>query len=227
MPATATASVFQTSIGKKYLMAGSSVILFLYVVLHLVGNLKVFLGADPFNHYAEWLRVVGAPMFPDRSVLWIARVVLLAALAVHVVAYVQLWQRKRRARTQGYRRFDAQVFSQASRTMTWGGIAILAFVVFHLLHLTTGDVHPDFIPGDAYNNVIGGFQVWWVTAIYAVGVVALGLHLYHGLWSALQTFGFSNPKYNRYRRPAALWTAVLIVIGYLSIPLSVLMGVIS
>jgi succinate dehydrogenase / fumarate reductase cytochrome b subunit len=227
MPATATGSVFRTSIGKKYLMAASSVILFAYVILHLIGNLKVFLGPDPFNHYAEWLRVVGDPVFPSRSVLWIARVVLLGALAVHVVAYIQLWRRKRRARTQGYRQFEPQVFSQASRTMAWGGIAILAFVIFHLLHLTTGNVHPDFIPGDAYHNVIGGFRVWWVAGIYIVGVVALGLHLYHGLWSALQTFGFSNPRYNDYRRPTALWIAVLIVIGYLSIPLSVLIGVIS
>ena len=111
--------------------------------------------------------------------------------------------------------------------MMWGGIAIFAFVAFHLLHLTTGDVHPDFVAGDAYGNVITGFQSLPVAGIYMVGVVALGLHLYHGLWSALQTFGINNPKYNRYRRPAAGVIAALITLGYLSIPAAVLTGVIS
>ena len=219
--------VTQTSIGRKLLMASASVILFGYIVAHLAGNLKVFLGAEAFNHYAEWLRVIGEPLFPEKSVLWIVRVVLLAAFFVHVGAYVQLWLQKRRARTTRYRKYDPQVFSWMSRTMMWGGIAIFAFVVFHLLHLTTGDVHPDFVAGDAYANVIAGFQSLPVAAFYMVAVVALGMHLYHGLWSALQTFGINNPKYNRYRRPGAALVAVLITIGYLSIPLSVLMGVID
>jgi succinate dehydrogenase / fumarate reductase cytochrome b subunit len=227
MPEPATMPVTRTSIGKKLLMAGASIILFLYIVAHLAGNLKVFFGPDPFNHYAEWLRVAGSPLFPEEGVLWLARVVLLAALAVHVGAYVQLWLRKRQARSTRYRKYDPQVFSWTSRTMAWGGIAIFAFVAFHLLHLTTGDAHPDFIPGDPYNNVISGFRVWWVAGIYIVGVLALGMHLYHGLWSALQTFGVNNPKYNRYRRPTAGVIAVLITIGYLSIPVSVLMGVIG
>jgi succinate dehydrogenase / fumarate reductase, cytochrome b subunit len=200
-------------------------------VAHLAGNLKIFFGPDPFNHYAEWLRVAGSPLFPDEGVLWIARVVLLVALLVHVGAYIQLWHQKRRARTVGYRTFDPQVFSWMSRTMMWGGIAILGFVVFHILHLTTGHVQPDlayeFQRHDAYENVIAGFRVWWVSAVYVVGVVALGMHLYHGLWSAMQTLGMNNAKYNLYRRPGAAAIAILITIGYLTIPLGVLFGMVG
>lgn len=231
MPDLATVPIRRTSIGRKLLMASASILLFLYIVAHLAGNLKIFLGEESFNHYAEWLRVAGTPLFPDQGVLWIARVVLLAALGVHVLVYVQLWLQKRRARTTRYKKFDPQVFSWTSRTMMWGGIAIFAFVVFHILHLTTGDIQPDlaygFQRGNPYENAIAGFRVWWVTAFYMVGVVALGMHLYHGLWSALQTFGINNPKYNRYRRPTAGAIAILITIGYLSIPLAVAMGVIS
>ena len=227
MPDISTVRVTRTSIGRKLLMASASILLFLYIVAHLAGNLKLFLGAEAFNHYAEWLRVVGEPLFPEKSVLWIARVVLLAALFVHIGEYVLLWLQKRRARTKRYKKFDPQVFSWTSRAMMWGGIAIFAFVAFHLLHLTTGDVHPEFIVGDAYHNVVAGFQSLPVAGIYMVGVVALGLHLYHGLWSALQTFGINNPKYNRYRRPAAGIIAVLITVGYLSIPIAVLAGVIT
>lgn len=231
MPEPATVPVTKTSIGRKLLMATSSIILFVYVVGHLAGNLKIFLGADSFNHYAEWLRVVGTPLFPEQGVLWIARVVLLAALLVHVGAYVDLWRRSRKARTVRYKKFEPQVFSWTSRTMMWGGIAILGFVVFHVLHLTTGHVEPDlayeFQRGNPYENAIAGFRVWWVTGFYIVGVVALGMHLYHGLWSALQTFGINNPKYNRYRRPTAGAIAVLITVGYLVIPLAVMMGVVG
>ena len=231
MPDTATMPVTRTSIGRKLLKASASIILFIYIVGHLAGNLKIFLGPEPFNHYAEWLRVAGSPLFPEQGVLWIARVVLLAALLVHVGAYIDLWTRRRRARKTSYRKYDPQVFSWTSRTMMWGGIAIFAFVIFHLLHLTTGDIQPDvayeFQRGNPYDNAIAGFRVWWVTAFYMVGVVALGLHLYHGLWSALQTFGVNNPRYNRYRRPTAGAIAVLITIGYLSIPLAVMAGVIG
>jgi succinate dehydrogenase / fumarate reductase, cytochrome b subunit len=231
MPQTATVPIQRTSIGKKLLMATSSIILFLYVVAHLAGNLKIFFGPDPFNHYAEWLRVAGSPLFPDEGVLWIARVVLLAALLVHVGAYIQLWRQKRRARTVGYRTFDPQVFNWMSRTMMWGGIAILGFVIFHVLHLTTGHIQPDlayeFQRHDPYENVIAGFRVWWVSGVYVVGVVALGMHLYHGLWSAMQTLGMNNAKYNLYRRPGAAAIAILITIGYLTIPLGVLFGMVG
>lgn len=227
MATTTQVRMTNTSIGKKWLMALSSLILFLYIILHLIGNLKVFWGADPFNHYAEWLRSAGSPMIPDQGALWGFRVLLLIAIVVHIGAYVQLWLRTRSARGQRYRVYKPQVFSYASRTMVWGGITILAFVIYHLLHMTWGSVHPEFIAGDPYNNVVIGFESIWVSLFYIIGVIALGLHLYHGLWSATQTFGLNNPKYNRYRRPIALWTAVLISAGYISIPLGVLTGIIS
>jgi succinate dehydrogenase / fumarate reductase, cytochrome b subunit len=158
-------------------------------------------------------------------------VVLLGALLVHVGAYVQLWRQKRRARSVRYRSFDPQVFSWMSRAMVWGGIAILLFVVFHVLHLTTGHIQPDPAAGfqrhDPYENVIAGFSLWWVSGIYVVGVLALGMHLYHGLWSALQTLGFNNPTYNFYRRPAAAVVAIVITVGYLTIPLGVLFGMVD
>jgi succinate dehydrogenase / fumarate reductase, cytochrome b subunit len=231
MPETALVPIRSTSIGRKLLMATSSIILFVYVVGHLAGNLKIFFGPDPFNHYAEWLRVAGSPLFPDEGVLWVARVVLLAALVVHVGAYFQLWRQKRRARSIGYRMYDPQVFNWTSRTMVWGGIAILGFVLFHILHLTTGHIQPDPVAGfqrhDPYENIIAGFSVWWVTGVYIVGVVALGMHLFHGLWSAMQTFGMNNPKYNDYRRPTAAAIAILITIGYLAIPLAVMTGMVG
>ncbi|HUE77818.1 MAG TPA: succinate dehydrogenase cytochrome b subunit [Longimicrobiales bacterium] len=229
MATAAPARLTQTSIGKKWLMALSSTILFLYIVLHLVGNLKIFFGSDPFNHYAEWLRMAGSPMIPDEGVLWAFRVLLLIAIVVHIGAYVQLWLRTRKASggRGRYREYRPQVFSYASRTMAWGGITILAFVIYHLLHMTFGTVHPGFIAADPYSNVVMGFESFWVSLFYMIGVIALGLHLYHGLWSATQTFGLNNPRYNRYRRPVALWTAALITAGYLSIPLAVLTGLVS
>ncbi|HSH46725.1 MAG TPA: succinate dehydrogenase cytochrome b subunit [Longimicrobiales bacterium] len=227
MATTKAVRMTETSIGKKWLMALSSLILFLYIILHLVGNLKIFFGSDPFNHYAEWLRVAGTPMIPDQGALWAFRVLLIIAIFVHIGAYIQLWLRTRQARKQRYRVYRPQVFSNVSRTMAWGGITILAFVIYHLLHMTFGAVHPEFVAADPYNNVVIGFENVWVSLFYIVGVIALGLHLYHGLWSATQTFGINNPKYNRWRRPVALWTAVLIAAGYISIPLAVLTGIVS
>jgi succinate dehydrogenase / fumarate reductase, cytochrome b subunit len=228
MPQTAAVPIQRTSIGKKLLMATSSIILFLYIVGHLAGNLKIFFGPDPFNEYAQWLRVAGSPLFPNEGLIWIARVVLIAALFVHVGAYIQLWRQKRRARTVRYRSFDPQVFNWMSRTMMWGGVAILLFVVFHVLHLTTGHIQPDPVAGfdyhDPYANLIAGFSVWWVTGIYVIGVIALGMHLYHGLWSAMQTLGMNNSKYNLYRRPGAPVVAIVITVGYLTIPHSIMFG---
>ena len=227
MSETAKVKLTSTSIGRKWLMALSSLVLLLYIILHLAGNLKIFFGPDPFNHYAEWLRVAGTPMLPDKGALWGFRILLIAAVLVHIGAYVQLWRQSRRARSHRYKKYDPQVFSYSSRTMKWGGITILLFVIYHLLHLTFGSVHPDFVVGDAYNNVVIGFENVWVSLFYVIGVLALGLHLYHGMWSATQTFGLNNPRYNRLRRPLSLAFAVAITVGYLSIPLAVLTGIVS
>jgi len=220
-------SLYSTTIGKKYAMSAAGLVLFGYIILHLIGNLKVFYGETKFNEYAEFLRAFGAPVLGHSQLLWIVRVILLIAVTVHVVAFFQLWKKSRAARRVQYAKYDPAVFSRASRTMKWGGIALLFFVVFHILHLTTGDVHPDFVHGNAYHNLIIGFASPLSTLIYVVGVIALGLHLYHGLWSAMQTFGANNVHYNRLRRPVAGFVAIAITLGYLSIPAAIWIGLVS
>jgi succinate dehydrogenase / fumarate reductase, cytochrome b subunit len=219
--------LYDTSVGKKIVMAASGVILIGFVFIHMLGNLKVYQGAESFNHYAEALRTLGEPFFGRGQVLWIARIVLLAAVLLHIVAAVQLTLQSRKARHSGYRKFDSLAFSYASRTMVWGGVIILAFVVYHLMHFTLGNVHPDFIPGDAFHNLVIGFRSWPISVAYILAMIPLGLHLYHGLWSAFQTVGANNPRYNRVRRPLALGLAAIIVLANVSFPIAVLAGVVG
>jgi succinate dehydrogenase / fumarate reductase cytochrome b subunit len=215
-----------TTVFKKVLMAISGLILWGFVIVHMIGNLKVYQGPVAFNHYAEGLRTLGEPFFGRSRVLWIARVILLAAVGVHVVAAVQLFLKSRAARKVGYQRFDSLGFSFASRTMVWGGLVILAFVIYHLLHMTFGNVHPDFRHGDAYHNFVVGFQSVPVALAYSAAMIPLGFHLYHGVWSALQTLGANQPAYERWRRPAAAVLAVFVVVANLSFPIAVLAGLI-
>ncbi len=215
-----------TTVGKKILMAVSGLILWGFVIGHMVGNLKVYQGPAAFNHYAEGLRTFGAPFFGRGQLLWLARLTLLFAVGVHIVAAFQLVRKSRAARNVGYKRFDSETFSVASRTMTWGGLAILAFVIYHLLHLTFGAVHPDFRTGDAYHNFVSGFQSLPVSTAYLLAMIPLGFHLYHGLWSALQTLGASNPVYNRWRRPLAGLLATVVIAANVSFPVAVLAGVV-
>jgi succinate dehydrogenase / fumarate reductase cytochrome b subunit len=222
--ARAAATLYALSVGKKIAMAISGVVFFGFVLVHFAGNLKVFQGPEAFNHYAEGLRTIGAPFFARGQLLWVARMALVAALIAHVVPAVQLYGRSWRARPVRYRKFESLAFSQASRTMAWGGVAILAFVVYHLLHLTFGTVHPDFVHGDAYHNFVTGFRSWPVSIVYLAAMVALGLHLYHGVWSATQTFGTTNPGFQRVRRPLALGLAILIAGGNALFPIAVLSG---
>jgi succinate dehydrogenase / fumarate reductase cytochrome b subunit len=221
-------SLWGTTVGKKIMMAVSGIILIGFVVGHMIGNLKVYQGAEAFNHYAEGLRTVGEPFFGYGQLLWIVRLVLLAAVLVHIVAAVQLVTRSRQARSVSYRRYENDmVFSYASRTMTWGGVIILGFVVYHLLHLTFGSAHPDFIPGDAYHNFVVGFASWPVPLAYILTMIPLGFHLYHGFWSMLQTLGATNAKLNRLRRPVAAVLALAVVIGNISFPVAVLTGLVG
>ena len=221
------ARLYRTSVGKKVAMAGSGIVLFVYVVGHLLGNLKVFEGPESFNSYADWLRATGAPALPEYGMIWAVRIILLVAVAIHVGAALQLWRQSRAARPQGYRFVHDISFSYASRTMRWGGVIIAAFVVYHLLHFTVGTAHPDFEYGNPYSNVVIGLQSPLVSGFYILAIAALALHLYHGLWSATQTLAAVHPKYDRLRRPVALGVAVVIFIGYVSIPISVLTGVLS
>jgi succinate dehydrogenase / fumarate reductase, cytochrome b subunit len=211
-----------STVGKKIVMAVTGAILFLFVIGHLLGNLQVFEGPAKLNAYGAFLHSIG-------EVLWPVRIVLLLAVALHIIATVQLALRKKRARPIGYSRKQAIASSYASRTMYWSGPIVLAFIIFHLLHLTAGYVHPGaaYIEGDVYHNVVSGFQVWWVSLSYIVAICLLGLHLRHGLWSMFQTVGIHQPQHTARLKKAAMVIAVLIVLGYISIPISVLLGLVK
>jgi succinate dehydrogenase / fumarate reductase cytochrome b subunit len=213
-------------IGKKVIMAVTGVILFLFVVGHLLGNLKVFQGPEHFNAYAEGLRTVGAPFFPRGALLDLVRIVLLAAVLAHIWAAVAVTRASWRARPVGYRRLEPVETTYGARTMRWGGVIILLYVIYHLLDLTFGRVNPSFVPGDVYHNLVASFQRWPVSAVYGAAMVVLGLHVYHGLWSAFQTLGLNRPPTAQWRRGVAAAVALLLVAGYLSIPLAVLAGVV-
>ena len=220
-------SLYRTSVGKKYTMAVSGAIFVLFVIAHMFGNLKVYLGPEAFNHYAEGLREFGEPFLGYEWFLWVFRAALIAALLIHVLAAWQTSRQSWAARGQKYRKHDKLVFHYASRTMRWGGVVLFLFILFHLLHLTTGTLHPDFIPGDAYHNFVTGFRSLPVVAVYTVAMIALGLHLYHGTWSAFQTMGFDGPRISRWREPIALGVALIVVLANLSFPVAVLTGIIQ
>lgn len=216
---TAKRSFLASTIGRKIVMAVTGVILFGFVLGHLAGNLQLYLGPQAINDYGEWLRHVlhGAG-------IWIARGGLLAAVALHIWAATSLTLSSRAARPQTYRRWEARESTYASRTMRWGGVILLLFVVYHLMHFTWGNAHPSFVPGDVYHNVVAGFSVPWTSAVYIVAMLALGLHLRHGLWSMLQTLGVSHPRYERYAKVFAAVFAAVIVLGNISFPIAVLAG---
>lgn len=215
-------SFWQSTNGKKVVMAVTGAILFLFIIGHLLGNLLVFAGRERYNSYAAILHF-------DDTLLWIARAILIIAVALHITATVQLALRNKRARPVEYSQKKSINSSYASRTMYWSGPIILAFVIFHLLEFTAGYIHPgsQFIPGDVYHNVIAGFTVWWISAWYIFSMILLGFHLRHGIWSMFQSVGYNHPRHTPLLKKAAFIIAVLIVLGYISIPISVLAGGIS
>jgi len=221
-------SLYRSSVGKKILMAVTGVIFVLFVLAHMYGNLKAFYGPEYFNHYAEFLREVGAPLFAHGQLLWLFRIVLLLAVGVHVLMAFQLWWMSKQARPVRYAKaLQPEESTYASRTIRWGGVIILSFVVYHILHFTIGTVHPNFVAGAAYENLVIGFQSWPVVIAYSVAMVALCLHLYHGVWSGLQTLGANHPRYNRYRRPLAFVVAGIVFIGFMTVPVSIVAGIIT
>jgi succinate dehydrogenase cytochrome b subunit len=216
--------ITRSLVGQKAVMAVTGVILFLFVVGHLLGNLKIFEGPEAFNAYAEGLRTVGAPFFGRGWLLWVARIVLLAAVLAHVWAAVATTRASWGARPVGYRRLEAVETTYAARTMRWGGVLIFLYVIYHLLDFTFGRVNPSFVSGDVYHNVVASLRVWPVAAAYIAAMIVLGLHLYHGTWSALQTLGLNRPPTGRWRRGGAAAIAVVIAGLYISIPVAVLTG---
>ena len=217
---------YGSAIGKKAVMAVTGVFLFGFVLMHMVGNLKLFLGPEHMNEYAHWLRAIGAPALPESGALWVMRIALLAATALHIHAAYALTMMNRAARPIGYRDRSFVASTYASRTMRWGGVIILLFIVYHILHLTTGQAHRDFVPNDPYRNVVTGLQIWWVSAIYIVANLALGLHLFHGLWSMFNSLGLNSRRFNSWKRLFATVFAVVVTSGNLSFPIAVLTGVV-
>jgi succinate dehydrogenase / fumarate reductase cytochrome b subunit len=211
---------WQSTNGKKVVMALTGVMMFLFVIGHLLGNLLVFAGRTRINAYAQFLHF-------DDSLLWTVRSILIIAATMHGVVTIQLALRNKEARPISYLRKEAINSSYASRTMYWSGPIVLAFIIFHLLQFTAGYIHPEmrFIPNDVYHNLVTGFRVWWVSAWYVFSISLLGLHLRHGLWSMLQSIGLAHSlRKEQTLKLVALIISVLIVLGYISIPISILLG---
>jgi len=217
---------FRSAIGKKVVMALTGIILFGFVFTHLLGNLKLYLGSESMNHYGEWLREIGSPALPHSGLLWILRIGLLVATVLHIWSAWSVTMMNRRARPIAYSHVEFVQATYASRTMRSGGVIVLLFVIYHLMHLTWGNSGLPFEPGKPYENVVRGFSVWWVSAFYILAQVALGLHLYHGLWSMFQSMGWNHPKFNSWRRYFATAFALFITVGNISFPLAVLLGVV-
>jgi succinate dehydrogenase / fumarate reductase cytochrome b subunit len=208
---------YTSTTGKKAAMAVSGFILFLFVVAHLIGNLQIYEGPDKLNRYAVFLRA-------EPALLWAARIVLLAMLVLHIWSAMQLAARNIGARPVGYQKKKATGSSYASRTMYWSGPIILAFVIYHLLDFTFGQVNPHYQPGNVYGNVVASFQLIPVAGFYIIAMLLLCLHLYHGLWSMFQSLGIAHPRYTPMLRRAAAMVATLIAVGNISIPVAVLAG---
>ena len=211
----------------KFVMAVTGAVLILYLVAHMIGNLKIFLGEESLDTYAEWLRVVGEPALPAQGLLWLVRIVLLVSVVAHIVAAMVLARRARRARPVKYSHRRPVSTSYASRTMRWGGVIIGLFVIYHILDLTTGTVNPNGVPGEVYDNVVADFSRWYITLAYTLAVVAVGFHVRHGVWSALQTLGRSSgPDQARYKAIALVF-AVVLTAGFLAVPFAVQFGLVG
>jgi succinate dehydrogenase / fumarate reductase cytochrome b subunit len=226
---------YRSSLGKKAVMAATGLILFGWIFMHMLGNLKLFMPEHADKHgvmqpamdiYAVGLRELGAPFLPETALLWLTRVLLLVCVVLHIHAAYALTRMSAAARPVAYRDRQYVKATYASRTMRWGGVILLLFIIYHLLHLTTGQAHHDFEHGKVHHNVVSGFQVWWVSAVYILANLALGLHLYHGVWAMFGSLGVTNPRVEQWRRPFATAFAFIITIANISFPLAVLTGVV-
>ncbi len=216
-----------SSIAKKAIMAVTGLILFGWIVGHMTGNLKVFQGAEKFNAYAEFLREMGAPLFPESGVLWLVRGALTLALVLHVWSATSLTLINRRARDKDYETRKSVQLDYAARTMRWSGYLIAFYILFHLMHLTWGNVHHNFVLGNPYANLVSGFQILPIALVYIAANLLLGMHLYHGLWSMFQSLGLNHPSYNASRRYFAVSFAVVVCLGFICVPVAVLTGIVS
>ncbi|MGW3624894.1 succinate dehydrogenase [Streptomyces sp. NPDC000880] len=221
-----TRTFWGSTVGKKTVMAVSGLIMLGYLVAHVMGNLKVFFGPGEFNAYGHWLRTMGEPVLHYEWALWIVRVVLLAAVVGHAVSAYQLSRRDLKARPTPYAHKRRRA-SYATRTMRWGGIIVALFIVWHLLDLTTLTVNENAQPGHPYENVVATFSTWYGNVIYIVAMLAVGLHVRHGFFSAAQTLGVGNATRDRALKALANVLALVLTAGFISVPVAVMTGVVS
>src|SRR5690242_7490822 len=219
---------YRSTIGKKIIMATTGLIGVAFVIGHMAGNLQAFVGRDKLNAYGALLHG------PLGELLWVVRIVLIVSVVLHVVMAYQLTMRARAARPIGYLKRDPQVSTWASRTMRWGGVLLLVFIILHILHFTTGQVDPAHAYGgvdaaghrDVYANLVASFRLWWVSAFYVLAMIFLGLHVFHGAWSSVRTLGYARPSPHPLHRRIAFVIAAVVWLGFTIVPLGVLAGVI-
>ncbi|MFA9447052.1 succinate dehydrogenase cytochrome b subunit [Egicoccus sp. AB-alg6-2] len=221
--------LYGSAVGKKYVMAITGMVWLGYVFAHMVGNLKIYLGAEDFNHYAEFLRAgLLVPIVPEEGALWGMRVLLLVTLFFHILAAYQLTVMNRNARPERYqarREFVAADF--AARTMRWTGVIVLLFLLYHIADLTLGWVNPAEAGSTPYDKLIASFSQPLVAAFYVIANLVLGIHIYHGAWSMFQSMGWNNRKFNHWRRAFAIGFAVIVIGGNVSFPLAVQFGLVG
>ena len=228
-PAPFPLSIYQTAVGKKWVMAITGLMMMGFVFFHMFGNLKMYLGPEEFNEYAHGLRTMLHPILPNQLFLWIMRTGLIVAFILHLHSAYSLTMMNRRARPVKYQsKRDYIAANFASQTMRWSGIIVLAFIGFHLLNLTFGKVAaPGFEDGMVYQNVVYALDQPWVAAIYIVSNLALGVHLFHGAWSLFQSLGVNSPRLNPLRKGFAIGFTAIVIGLNLTFPIAVLAGVVS
>jgi succinate dehydrogenase / fumarate reductase, cytochrome b subunit len=214
-------SFWRSTIGKKVVMGVTGLIGLGFVIGHMAGNLQAFSGAEKLDAYGALLHG------PLHELLLIARVVLIGAVLLHIVAAYQLTMLSRAARSVDYAARKPQVSTFASRTLRLGGVLLLVFIVFHILHFTIGTVHPDYVEGRVYRNLAVGFQQKWVAIFYLVAMVSLGMHLFHGAWSSMRTLGLAKPSAHPLKRYLPVALAVVVSVGFAVIPLAFLLGILK
>ena len=221
---------YRSGVGKKWVMAVSGIVLLGFVFVHMIGNFKLYLSKEEINLYGEALRNMPGPLLPRTVLLWSIRIVLILAFVFHIHSAIGLTRINRKARPAGSQyqsKRDYIAADYASRTMRWTGVIVLAFIVFHLMDLTWGNANQHFVRGDPYNNLVYSFQRPAIAAVYIFAMMALALHLYHGVWSMFQSLGVTNPRYNTLRRRFAQGFALVILVGNLSFPIAVQMHAVT